>query len=164
MCWKWQTHAFPSDTDNVLMFQVTTLFVAVYQAFLFTYTMILLVNAAYVTRKKMIRELVPILGLSLPFTLACFTLLAPFVRISAALFTLFYVYLLIKYIRLFALTWRNALRKIDNFFAGREAGHLRWVHFSFYAALSIGLLALATSLMPGIRIGIICSASYSYVD
>ncbi|MDR0698370.1 MAG: hypothetical protein LBG28_03985, partial [Tannerella sp.] len=93
-------HISPSDTDNVLMFQVTTLFVAVYQAFLFTCTMILLVNATYVTRKRVMRELIPILSLSVAFAVSCFTLPAPFIKISVALFTLFYVYLLIKYIRL----------------------------------------------------------------
>jgi AraC-like DNA-binding protein len=153
-------HASRSATDSVLMFRITTLVVAVCQAFLFAFAMILLVNAAYVTRRRVTRELVPVLGLSAAFAVTCFTLPAPFVEISSGLFTAFYVYLLIKYIRLFALTWRDGLRKLDNFFAGREAEHLKWVNFSFYAALSIGLLALATSLIPGIRIGIVCSAIY----
>jgi AraC-like DNA-binding protein len=153
-------HASRPDTDSVLMFRITTLIVAVCQAFLFTFTMILLVNAAYVTRRRVKSELVPILGLSAVFAATCFTLPASFVKISAGLFTVFYAYLLIRYIRLFAVTWRDTLRKMDNFFSGREAEHLKWVNFSFYAALSIGLLALATSLIPDIRIGIVCSAIY----
>jgi AraC-like DNA-binding protein len=153
-------HASRPDADNILMFRITTLMVAVCQAFLFTFTMILLVNAAYVTRRRVTCELVPVLGLSAAFSVACFTLPALFVEIFAGLFTGFYVYLLIKYIRLFALTWRDGLRKLDNFFSGWEAEHLKWVNFSFYAALSVGLLALATSLTPGIRIGIVCSAIY----
>ncbi|MDR2680960.1 MAG: AraC family transcriptional regulator [Tannerella sp.] len=153
-------HVSCSATDSVLTFRITTLIVAVCQAFLFTFTMILLVNATYVTRRSVTRELVPILGLSAAFAVVCFTLPALFVEISAGLFTVFYVYLLIKYIRLFSVIWRDALRKLDNFFSDREAEQLKWVHFSFYAALGIGLLALATSLIPGIRIGIVCSAIY----
>jgi AraC-like DNA-binding protein len=153
-------YASRSATDNVLVFRITTLIIAVCQAFLFTFTMILFINAAYVTRRRVIRELIPVLSLSAVFAVICFTLPASFVKISAGLFTVFYICLLIRYIRLFAVTWRNALRKLDNFFSGREAEHLRWVNVSFYAALSIGLLALATSLAPGIRIGFICSVIY----
>ena len=49
---------------------------------------------------------------------------------------------------------------MDSFFSGREADNLRWVKFSFYAALSIGLLALTASLAPMILVGICGSVAY----
>jgi AraC-like DNA-binding protein len=76
------------------------------------------------------------------------------VKASVWLFTLFYLYLLIKYTRLFVVTYRTAIRKLDNYFSGQEAEHLRWINFSFYAALCIGLLALTISLFPTLHLGI----------
>jgi AraC-like DNA-binding protein len=151
--------AFPG-ADDVLLFRITTLFVAVFQAFMFTYTMILLIHAEYVTRKRMQRELIPILSFSLICIAAYFVLPAAWVDVSFLLFTLFYIYLLIKYTRLFIITRRDCLRKMDNFFSGQETKRLQWINFSFYAALSIGLLALITSLTPGIITGIICTVIY----
>jgi hypothetical protein len=40
----------------------------------------------------------------------------------------------------------NIQKNTDNYFADREAGRLHWVAFSFYAALTIGLLALLSAL------------------
>jgi len=152
--------AFMPDTCDVLLFQTSTLVVAVMQAFLFTYTLILLIHVAYVTRKRVTRELVPIVSLSVVFLVVCFTLPDNWVKISVYLFILFYVYLIVRYTRLFVITYRDCLRKMDNYFSGLEAEHLQWVKFSFYAALSIGMLALSSSLFPAIRIGIFCSVVY----
>jgi AraC-like DNA-binding protein len=107
-----------------------------------------------------VRELVPIVSLSVALVVACFTLPAGWITVSIRLFILFYVCLLVRYTRLFVITYRDCLRKMDNFFSGQEAEHLRWVNFSFYAALNIGLLALATSLFPAIHIGVACSVVY----
>ena len=108
----------------------------------------------------MFRELIPIVALSIALVAAYFVFPAVWVKIAVWLFILFYVSLLIKYTRLFIITYRECLHKLDNFFSGTEAEHLRWVNFSFYAALSIGLLALAVSLFPAIHFGIVCSAIY----
>jgi len=154
------SRTFLPETEDVLLLQMTTLIVAVSQAFLFTYTLILLINAPFVTRKRVVRELVLLFTVSVALVIAHFTLPAAWGKLSVYLFILFYVYLLIHYTGLFVATYRNCLRKMDNFFSGREAEHLRWVNFSFYAALSIGTLALAVSLFPAIHIGIVCSIIY----
>ena len=136
----WSRSAFPNDNDDVMLFQTVTLVVAVSQAFLFTYTLILLIRAAFVTRKRVVRELVALLTVSAALVAVYFVLPAAWVKLSVHTFILFYICLLIRYTRLFVITYRDCLRKMDNFFSGREADNLRWVKFSFYAALSIGLL------------------------
>jgi len=143
-----------------MLFRITTLIVAVSQAFLFTYTLILLIHDTYVTRLRVVRELVPIVTLSAAFVAVWFIVPAERLNIPVWLFTLFYLYLLIKYTRLFIITYRDCLRKMDNYFSGQEAQNLRWVHFSFFAALSIGVLALTASMFPAIHIGIACSVVY----
>jgi AraC-like DNA-binding protein len=154
------SRTFVPDIDDILLFQITTLIVAVLQAFLFTFALVLLIRGTYVTRKRMLRELILILTFLLIFVTACFILPTAWLKISVYLFTLFYVYLLISYTRLFVITYRECLRKMDNFFSGREAEHLSWVNISFYAALSIGVLALTASLFPDIYVGIVCSVIY----
>ena len=151
---------FQPHADDILLFQITTLIVAVSQAFLFTYTLILLIHATYVTRKRILRELVPIITLSIVWMVFYFILPGAWVKISVYLFILFYIYLLIRYTRLFVITYRECLRKMDNFFSGQEAEHLSWVKFSFYSALSIGMLALISSIFPDIYVGIACSIIY----
>ena len=155
----WSRFSMPA-TDDVMLFRITTLIVAVSQAFLFTYTLILLIHDTYVTRQRVVRELVPIVTLSAAFVGVWFIVPAERLNIPVWLFTLFYLYLLIKYTRLFIITYHNCLRKMDNYFSGQEAQNLRWVHFSFFAALSIGVLALTASMFPAIHIGIACSVVY----
>ena len=152
------SRTFLPETEDVLLFQMTTLIVAASQAFLFTFTLILLIHAAYFTRKRVLREIAYIFTFSILFVALYFILPAAWHKISVWLFTLFYGCLLIRYTRLFTITYRNCRRKMENFFSDREAEHLKWVNFSFYAALSIGVLTLAASLFPVMHIGVLCSA------
>ncbi|MCL2042481.1 MAG: AraC family transcriptional regulator [Bacteroidales bacterium] len=155
----WSRSSYPNN-DDVLLFQAVTLIIAVSQAFLFTYTLILLIHTAYVTRKRVVCELVVLSTLSAALVVIYYILSATWIKLSVYIFILFYICLLIRYTRLFVITYRNCLQKMDNFFSGREADNLRWVKFSFYAALSIGLLALTASLAPTIHVGIFGSVIY----
>jgi AraC-like DNA-binding protein len=153
------------NTDDILMFQTATLIISMSQAFLFTYALILLIHPAYVTRKRVVCEIVLIVAASAIFVTACFILPTDWIQTSLYLFILFYVSLLIKYTRIFIIIYRNCLQRMDNFFSGVEAKHLRWVIISFYAALSIGLLGLAASLFPAVYFGavqfvIVCKVLY----
>jgi AraC-like DNA-binding protein len=67
-------------------------------------------------------------------------------HIALYVFTGLYLIQLIRYIRLFIANYRQFEQRMDNYFADREAGRLRWVAFSFYAALAIGLLAMLSAL------------------
>ena len=154
------SRTFLPGADDALLFQITTLIIAVSQAFLFTYTLILLIHTAYVTRRRMLRELVPIITLSVLLVIAGFALPAAYARIPVYLFTLFYIWLLIRYTRLFVITYRECLQKLDNFFSGPEEKHLKWVNVSFFAALGIGLLALAASMFPDVHFYIVCTTIY----
>jgi len=154
------SRTFLPHTDDVMIFRIATLIVAVSQAFLFLNALILLIKTNYFNRKKLLRELAPIVILSLALVIVYFILPENLVKIFTGIFTLFYIYLLIKYTRFFIITYKDCIRKMDNFFSGKEAQHLRWANFSFYAALSIGLLALTASLIPYIIVGIICSVIY----
>jgi AraC-like DNA-binding protein len=120
--------------------------VACSQAFLFTYTLITLVNIRFVTRRRIIRESIPVaLFIATAFVIyfvcseACF-------RVFFYIFLLFYVFLLIRFTRLFLLNYHSYCLQLDNYFSEQESRRLRWVYFTFFAALAIGVAALLSAL------------------
>jgi len=145
---------------DIMLFRVATLITAVSQCFTLTFALVLLINASYVTRKRIFHELIPIATLSAVLLTLFFIAPPPVLEISIYIFIIFYIYLLIKYTWIFVITYRNALRKLDNFFSGQEALRLRWINVSFFAALSIGVIALLGSLFPSVITGIICYIFY----
>lgn len=154
--WVWR---FMPGIDCVLLFKISTIIASAIQILLFTHVLMLLINAAYVTRKRMLREIVPLCALSGALVFALFILPDDWIKISVVLFNLFYIYLLIKYIWLFTITYRNSLRKMDNFFSGQEKQHLKWVSFSFYIVWFFAVLVLIIDGLPAMLFCIICTAS-----
>ncbi|MDR3340063.1 MAG: AraC family transcriptional regulator [Candidatus Symbiothrix sp.] len=131
---------------HVPLTRMVTLVVACSQAFLFTYTLITLVNIRFVTRRRIIRELIPIaLFIATAFVVyyACST--ASF-RLFFYVFLFFYLYLLIRFTRLFLANYRGYCFQMDNYFSEEESRRLRWVYFSFFAALAVGITALLSAL------------------
>jgi len=139
--------------ENIVLFQIVTLVVAVSQAFLFTYAMILLVNRQYVTKRRFWRELIVILAVSAAGIIGGTLFSVEITRIVIGLFILFYISLLIRYTRTFVIIYRQCLTEMDNFFSGIERENLRWVIVSFFFALGIGIIALTASLLPTVHIG-----------
>jgi AraC-like DNA-binding protein len=146
--------------DNIVLFQMLTLIVAISQAFLFTYAMILLINRKYVTKRRFLRELIIILAVSTVGIIGGFLFSAETMKVFIGLFILFYISLLIRYTRTFINIYRQCLTEMDNFFSGREKENLQWVIVSFFLALGIGIIALTASLLPTVHIGNICSLIY----
>jgi hypothetical protein len=97
-------------------------------------------------RRRFCREL----ALVLTFVAAVFT--AYFVYPEAGFhmavygFILLYAIQLIRHIRLFTANYRLFCRRMDNYFSDCEAGRLRWVIFSFCAALTVGVLTPLSAL------------------
>ena len=146
--------------DNIVLFQLVTLIIAVSQAFMFTYAMILLVNRHYVTKRRFLRELILILSVSILGIISSFIFSAETIKIFIWLFILFYFFLLIRYTRTFVSIYRQCLAEMDNFFSGMEKKNLRWVVVSFFLAFGIGIIALTASLLPTVHVGSICSFIY----
>jgi NhaP-type Na+/H+ or K+/H+ antiporter len=112
---------------------------------LFTCTLIVLVNIRFVTRRRMLTESIPVLlfiAAAFVFYFACSD--AGF-RVFLYVFSAFYVCLLVHYVRMFRKNYRRCRLQMDNFFAGDEAKRLQWVTFSFYSALTVGILALVSA-------------------
>ena len=145
------------ENDDVLLFQTAALIVSVSQAFMMTYSMILLIDVSLVTRRTILNEAIPILIVSVTVSAAYFLMPDASVKIFVYLFMLFYVYLLIKYTRLFMKAYRECLHKLNNFFSCREPERLRWVNFSFFTALGLGITTFIAGILPSMLVGIVIS-------
>jgi AraC-like DNA-binding protein len=132
--------------DNVPLTQTVTLVIAFSQSFLFTWALIALLNVRWMERRRFCRELTIVLTfIAMTFTLRSVCPPACFRTVLYGL-VLLYVIQLVRYIRLFTASYRQFGRQMDNYFSDCEAGRLRWVAFSFYAALTVGVLALFLAL------------------
>jgi AraC-like DNA-binding protein len=151
---------------HVPLTRMVTLVVACSQAFLFTYTLITLVNISFVTRRRIIRELIPIalfIAMAFVFYFACSKTCF---RIFFYVFLLFYVYLLIRFTHLFLANYRDYCLRMDNYFSEQESRRLRWVYFTFFAALAIGIAALLSALfmspLGSLLFSVVLMAFYIY--
>jgi AraC-like DNA-binding protein len=132
--------------DNIPLTQTIILAVAFSQSFLFTWTLIALLNVRWMERRRFCRELALVL-MYISTLFAVYFLCPP--RAFGVIFygfVLLYAGQLVRYTRLFVANYRLFGRQMDNYFSSNEAGRLRWVSFSFYAALTVGVLALLPAL------------------
>lgn len=125
--------------------QTTKIIVAAFQAFLFTYTLISLIDVRFVTKRKILFESIPIIILSilltslfpepngLPFNIVFYTCV------------LYYLTMLARYTYIFVKEYHRYICKVENFFSEDETARLRWIRYSFFVALGIGIAALMVS-------------------
>lgn len=133
--------------DNHLLTQMITLSVAFSQAFLFTWSMIALLDVRWMCdRWNLLREVIIVATAVAVVFGVYFTF--PGGQISIAFYVLTGLYLvqLIRYTRLFIVHHRQFKREMDNFFADEQDRWMRWVVTAFYAALTIGVLAILSAL------------------
>lgn len=129
-----------AQDDSVLM--ASTLFIASYQALLFTTTSLIFIQAAVVRRKMLATELclITLIGSALVLS----SILSPD-RLFPYLFfsvILLYLFQLIYYTYLFRREYGKSLKQVESYYEEEEDKRLRWVKLCFYSALGIGILAL----------------------
>ncbi|MDR1224885.1 MAG: helix-turn-helix domain-containing protein [Tannerella sp.] len=140
---------------HVPLLRTVTLTIAASQAFAFTFAMLALIDVRFPGWRSILREAIPALGLVAAVATvyaccseACFN--TAFYGFAAI-----YALLLARYTFLFRKNYRLFRYRMDNYFSGPETGRLRWVAFSFYAALSVGVMALLTSAFMSTLVALI---------
>jgi AraC-like DNA-binding protein len=146
-----------SVQESSLLFRMVTLTIASAQAFLFTYAMVSLINTKYMTGKRFRQEMFVILAFIAGGVVSYFTLNKNFTNIFAYIYTAFYLSQLIRYTLIFRKLYRRCILEMENYFSGYEEKRLRWIYFSFFSALAIGLVALIFMLFPFALFGFIFS-------
>lgn len=145
-------------------FNFVVLLMSSLQAILFTYTLIILLNPGFVTRKRLLYDLLPTMLFALiylAFTLkigdckisevkdfkACIA--NPCVKIRLIFFC-YYCFQLVKYVSLFLKQEKIYILEINNNFSDISRLSLKWVRWSFIVALSVGIMAIIIQILPGI--------------
>jgi AraC-like DNA-binding protein len=145
------------NQDNRLLFTLVTLVIASVQAFMFTFAMVSLINTVHYKRKAIMRE-TALIGVFAVVGIAGYIFVNDTVTtVFAYLYTAFYFSQLARYTLLFIRLYRQSKRELENYFSGQEAERLRWIFFSFFSALFIGLMALSFALFPAPLFGVVCS-------
>ena len=121
-----------------------TLVIAYYQAFLFTFAMITLIDLRFMTQRRVLAQLIPISAVSV-LVMLCFAFASA--KVFYVVFYIacaYYCTLLIYYIYLFRKDYRRYRQQIDDYFAEGEERRMRWINSAFYMALGIGVLAIVS--------------------
>lgn len=132
-----------TESDNRLPVMAFTLIATSFQALLFTFSIITLINIRYITARK-------VWGNILPLSLLSGILLAVLFQATAYFYPVFYAMLvlyclqLIYYIVLFIREYNSYRCRIDDFFSGDEFRRLIWIRNSFYMAAFVGIIAIAS--------------------
>jgi AraC-like DNA-binding protein len=134
------------DSADIQLTWLITLAVAAAQSFLFSVSLIVLINPIFSTRKRTLLEMAPVVA----FTILCAVALVVgqrrFFPVVFYLFTAYYVSMLLRYTLFFVRNYKQYVRRVDNFYSENESAYLHWVQLLFVLALLVGIGALALVL------------------
>lgn len=154
------------ETENESLMASCTLIIASYQALLFTYTILALIQPLYIKRKQIFIQLVIITIIGFLLFLALFFT----THFTYSLF--FYIVLVIYILQIsyytyeFKVKYKLCLKSLEEYYDEDERIRLRWANLSFYGALIIGILALTSlflNLYFYILFSILYTAYYAYM-
>jgi AraC-like DNA-binding protein len=141
--------------NSLALMQVVAIAISASQSFLFTFAMLALVEVHFPGWRYIFREAAPaLLLIAIVFLAYAFCSEACF-GLAFYGFAVIYALLLARYTFLFLQGYRQFRRRMDNYYSDEEAGRLRWVVFSFFAALSIGVMALLASVFMSSLVALI---------
>lgn len=143
-----------------------TLFIAAYQALLFTSISLTFIRIESLNKKSIYSQLYIITLIGIPFVLSSVyypSNLFPFIFCASVVL---YLFQLIFYCRLFRCEYHKSLKVLEHYYDEDENDRLQWVKFCFYSALGIGILALVSLFLNTFLYGVfivIYTAYYSYM-
>ena len=137
------------NTASFTIALFTTLIIASFQACLFTYALITLIDIQFIKKKKIFWELTIIVIFTVALV-ACYTSSRESTGfwLIFRFFTLYYLSQLVRYTYLFTNYFRKYRIQLDDYFSMRESRRLQWVAYAFCSALGIGILALIMLYTP----------------
>ncbi len=116
--------------------------IGITQAFLFSYSLITLLDIRFLTRRRVWSETL-VVAASIVAAFVLFALCRPDRRPPVFYaFSLWYVALLVRYVALFRRYNRRYRQRMDNYFSDDERQRLHWVPMAFYSAFCVGVVAL----------------------
>lgn len=137
----------PSSTHQSGLFQqLIIITIGILQAFFFTFALTTLIDVHFLQKPRLLREtLVVILPCLAAFVAA---VIVPSSFLIPLFLTIFYCAKLVDYAIRFFRRYRDYENRMSNFYSDDERKRLEWVRNSFFASLTVGVLALLYSFSP----------------
>ena len=129
-------------SESAALTQPIILFIACFQAFLFTYTMITLIRINYVPLQQVVMELAVIVVISVALFVLRLCYPGTVAQWASWIYMAFYIAMLVRYVLMFNREYRLYESQMDNFYSDEDTRRLYWVKRSFYISLAVGVLAL----------------------
>jgi AraC-like DNA-binding protein len=116
------------------------------QSMFFTFTFLTILQPISMSRKQILLHAALIFGVIILYLLAAFNLQQYHWVIY--IFLAAYFCQLVFYVRLFKKKYAVSIKQLEDYYDEDEQGRLRWVKISFYAALSLGIIASVSAYFP----------------
>ena len=135
-----------SSADDPLMLLGITALISSFQALLFTATLLVFVQPSYVSKRRVLTQILLILACGTVIMSAIVWELLP----AAVLFPLIlalYLFQLTNYTMLFRRKYAACISTLEEYYDEEQDERLKWVKICFYLALSVGLLGITAALV-----------------
>lgn len=131
---------------DALFVEIFTPVVATIQSMFFTLALFTFLQPIYMNLRQMRLHVAVVLGAVILYLVTAFKVShyhsVIYLGVTA------YLYLLFFYTRLFRKRYAMSLQQLEEYYDEDEQGRLRWVKVSFYAALSVGIIASVSAYFP----------------
>ncbi|MGQ1889680.1 helix-turn-helix domain-containing protein [Thermophagus sp. OGC60D27] len=143
-------------------FDFIGLVVGYIQALLFTFSLLLLIDSRFVTVKRIVHHTIPLILFVLVYFTFCLFFDVPVVKdfsvvkfnlsnpcvFTRVLFSGLYLVQISYYVYLFLLIEKKCKKDINNYYSGNQEAIIRTVHYLFFAATTMGVLAFLWIVYP----------------
>jgi AraC-like DNA-binding protein len=146
---------------SVSILQTVTLTIAAPQALLFTFAMLALLDVRFAVCRCISSEMAYTLLFIAAVIASCACFSGETFRTAFYMLIALYALLLARYTFLFLKSYRLFRLRMDNYFSDMEAGRLRWVAFSFFAALAVGVMVLLSSLFMSTLVALLFAVVFN---
>lgn len=131
-----------NEANDPMLLAVSTLFIASFQALLFTATILVFIQPKFVQKRWVWGHFLAIcIGGAVLFIALFYLPERPFFFLLSVM-TVLYLLQQMYYVQMFRKQYKACIRQLEDYYDEDEDARLRWVKFSFYSALAIGLMAL----------------------
>lgn len=137
---------FYAENSDPKHIEIITPAVSALQSMFFTYTLLTVLQPTYVTRRQILWHTTIIIGAIIIYLSTAMTIENYHLVVHIGVFS--YICLLIFYTCLFIKKYALSLRQLEDYYDEDEQGRLSWVKTSFFAALSIGIIASVSTYFP----------------
>jgi YesN/AraC family two-component response regulator len=131
--------------SNVII--LDTLIISCLQNFLFSSTIITMLNSRFYTVRKVLLESLPSVVLSIIGSVFFFLKDEASFKRLCLLFTVYFAFQIVYYSFLYLKQYKGMIKKVDNYFSETESHRLRWTALAFFWLFVVSILCLFSLFM-----------------